>query len=123
MLVKKRVLKALLTGFTMVVLGVALTGCSEEPKEADLMKALQAEMERANGLAQTMLGSEAGAAAVTTIHALKKLNCRLSEVDGREEYRCKVEMDITYPPAKRQMRQASIRMVNEDKGWMIVKSF
>ncbi len=116
-------MKTLFTGFTVAVLGVALTGCSEEPKEADLMKALQAEMERANGLVESMLGSEAGAAAATTIHALKKLGCKPSEEDGREEFRCKVEMDITYPPAKRQMRQASIRVVNEDKGWVIIKSF
>ncbi len=115
--------KTLFTGITIVLLGLALTGCSGEPTEADLKKALQAEMDRANELAQTMLGNEAGAAVATTIHTLDKLKCKQSEVDGKQEYRCKVEMDITYPPAKRQKRQASIRMVKEDNGWMIVKSF
>jgi len=115
--------KALFTGITIVLLGMALTGCSGEPTEAELKKVLQSEMDRANELAQTMLGNEAGAEVATTIHALDKLNCKLSEVEGKQEYRCKVEMDITYPPAKRQKRKASIRMVKEDNGWMIVKSF
>ncbi len=115
--------KTLSTGITIVLLGAALTGCSKEPTEADLKKALQSEMDRANELAQTMLGEAAGAEVATTIHAINKLNCKLSEVDGKQEYRCRVEMDITYPPAKRQKRKASIRMVKEDNGWMIVKSF
>ncbi len=115
--------KTLVTGFTIVVLGAALAGCSGEPTEADLKKALQSEMERANELAQTMLGEEAGAAVATTIHALDKLNCKRSEVDGKQGYRCRVEMDITYPPAKRQKRKASIRMVKEDSGWTVVKRF
>lgn len=115
--------KTLLTGITIVLLGMALTGCSGEPTEADLKKALQAEMDRANELAQTMLGNEAGAEVATTIHALKKLKCKQSEEDGKTEYRCKVELDITYPPAKRQKRKASVRMVKEDNGWMVVKSF
>jgi len=118
-----RSLKALFSGFTIVLVGVALTGCSEEPTEADLKKALQSEMDRANELAQTMLGEEAGAAVATTIHALDKLNCKLSEVEDKQEYRCRVELDITYPPAKRQKRKATVRMVKEDNGWMIVKSF
>jgi len=115
--------KALFSGIIIVILGVALTGCSGEPTEAELKKVLQSEMDRANELAKTMLGSEAGAEVATTIHSLDKLKCKQSEVDGKQEYRCRVEMDITYPPAKRQKRKASIRMVKEDKGWMIVKSF
>ncbi|VAX10125.1 hypothetical protein MNBD_GAMMA26-1306 [hydrothermal vent metagenome] len=121
--VVERSLRSLFIGITIVVLGAVLTGCAEGPTEADLKKALQAEMDRANELAQTMLGSEAGAEVATTIHALEKLNCEPGEVDGRQEYRCKVEMDITYPPAKRQQRKASIRMVQEDNGWTVVKSF
>jgi len=115
--------KTLFTGFTIVLLGILLTGCSGEPTGAELHKALQAEMDRANELVQTMLGSEAGAKVETKIHALEKLNCRQGEEDGTTEYRCKVELDITYPPAKRQKRKASVRMVKEDKGWMVVKSF
>jgi len=115
--------KALFTGIIIVLLGMTLTGCSGEPTEAELKKVLQSEMDGANELAQTMLGKEAGAEVATTIHALDKLSCKQSEVDGTQEYRCKVEMDITYPPAKRQKRKASIRMVKEDNGWMIVKSF
>ena len=115
--------KALFTGITIVLLGMALTGCSGEPTEAELKKVLQSEMDKANELAQTMLGKEAGAEVATTIHTLDKLSCKSSEVEGKQEYRCKVAMDITYPPAKRQKRQASVRMVKEDNSWMIVKSF
>ncbi len=119
----ERSLKTLFSGFTVVLLGAALSGCSGEPTEIDLKRALQAEMERTNELAQSMLGEEVGATVAITIHAIEKLNCGQSEVDGEQGYRCRVEMDITYPPDKRQKRRASIRMVKEDNGWTVVKRF
>ncbi len=118
----RRAQRTLFAGFTML-LGAALTGCSGEPTGAEMQQALQSEMDRANELARTMLGEEAGAAVATTIHTLDKLGCTPTELDGRAAYRCRVEMDITYPPDERQRRKASIRMVKEESGWTVVKRF
>lgn len=115
--------KPLVSGLTVVLLGMVLTGCSGEPTEADLKKALQAEMDETNQLAQTMLGQDEGTKAATTIHAVNKLRCEQTEEEEVVGYRCQVALDITYPPAKRQKRKASIRMGKEDNNWVIVKRF
>ena len=111
----------LAAGIAIVMLGATLAGCAVEPTEAELKKAIQAEMDRTNELAATMLGQEVAAKTATRIHGVNKLNCKKDEVDN--EYLCGVEVDITAPPAERRKLASRVRMAKQDNGWMLVKTF
>ena len=95
----------------MVLITVAvLTGCSVEPSEADIKKAIEREFSQGEGMAGGL---------APKLHGLKKLGC--AKAASNPGYNCDVELDLEAPFIGRQKSALKVRFVKGDDGWVGIR--
>ena len=92
-----------------------LAGCSGEPSNADISKALNVNAAQgAAGMERLSPGSSR--TFMPTLHDVKKLGC---QKDGAA-YRCDVEMDVTSQGTRAKV-PATYRFVSGSDGWAVTR--
>ena len=92
-----------------------LAGCSGEPGNADIEKALA--IHAAQGTAQMeQLSRGSSQGFMPQVHAARKLGCKPDTVAA---YVCDVELDLTPPRGVRTRTNASLRFVQGSDGWSV----
>ncbi len=89
---------------------VLLAACSGEPSESDIRSAVDkniAETNKAMG--------DFGVKAESKVHELKKVGCK---EDGKNAYKCDVDIDFEMPLVGRKKAVVPMRFVKASEGWV-----
>jgi hypothetical protein len=91
---------------------------SGEPTRQDIIDAMQAQAEKSYAAMVEMAGEERAKEMRPELHDVKLIGCE--EATGRPGFQCDVEVDAT-GMLGRQTQTTSIRIVNGEDGWVLVK--
>ncbi|RYI18360.1 MAG: hypothetical protein EON48_09780 [Acetobacteraceae bacterium] len=94
-----------------------LAGCSGEPGNADIEKALTVNAAQGN-VQMEQLSKGSSQAFMPQVHAARKLGCK---PDTSAAFVCDVELDLTPPRGVRTRTNASLRFVQGSDGWAVAR--
>lgn len=94
-----------------------LAGCSGEPGNADIERALTAHATQGT-MQMEHLSRGSSQAFMPTVHAARKLGCKPDTVAA---FVCDVELDLTPPRGVRTRTNASLRFVQGSDGWAVAR--
>ncbi|CAE1143068.1 hypothetical protein ACWA06_08355 [Serratia rhizosphaerae] len=102
------------------ILGTAflLSGCSSEPSESDITKAIQASFDESNKQREELVGEIAKKEEnrVSLISA-RKISCSKS---GDKKYNCEVEMETKMPLVGTSKSISPLQFIKDDGRWRLV---
>ena len=100
-------------------IALLLAGCSSEPSNSDIEKAVQASVQQSQEAMGKLAGSNPQAADMAKafqakVHSVNKIGCKS---DGDKAYKCDVELDMETGLTGRKKQTVPVRMVKGSEGW------
>ena len=116
---KKSIAQKTVQWAAVAVAAVVLAGCSSEPSNADIEKAVQASVQQSQEAMGKLAGGNPQAAEMAKafqakVHSVNKIGCKS---DGDKAYKCDVELDMETGLTGRKKQTVPVRMVKGSEGW------
>lgn len=107
----------LLSRFALAISVFALVGCSGEPSDSDVERAITEATDQA--MAQLKESGVLSDNLVVTIHAIKKIGCAPAE--GEAGYICDIESHVSTPMTGEVKGIEKYRLVEKDGSWLALE--
>jgi len=100
-----------------------LAACDGSPSASDIQSAYEAQIEGIKAAAAQAGGNsqmvkDAAGAFLPRVKSVKKVSCT---ADGKDAYRCDVEVTATVGSGPEQTSAANLRIVKGSNGWMLTR--
>ena len=116
---KKSITQTSIQWAGVAVAALVLAGCSSEPSNADIEKAVQASVQQSQEAMGKLAGNNPQAADMAKafqakVHSVNKIGCKS---DGDKAYKCDVELDMETGLTGRTKQTVPLRLVTGSEGW------
>ena len=116
---KKSITQTSIQWAGVAVAALVLAGCSSEPSNADIEKAVQASVQQSQEAMGKLADGNPQAAGMAKafqakVHSVNKIGCKS---DGDKAYKCDVELDMETGLTGRKKQTVPVRMVKGSEGW------